>query len=128
MKDSKNAVFKSIGQLAEEIDLIDKVTGKPKTHVIRFWEKKFKILKPSMVLNSHRYYSEADIDLFRRVKILLKDKGMTIKGAIKLIDDEYSIDYKKMNNISSSTKLVKIKRIIKDIKNIFKSVGYDKNT
>jgi DNA-binding transcriptional MerR regulator len=118
MKDAKNAVFKSIGELAEEIDLIDKVTGKPKTHVIRFWEKKFKILKPSMVLNSHRYYSEADIDLFRRVKILLKDKGMTIKGAIKLIDDEYSIDYKKMNNISSSTKLVKIKKIIKDIKNI----------
>ena len=118
MKEAKNSAFKSIGQLAEEIDLIDRVTGKPKTHVIRFWEKKFKILKPSVVLNSHRYYSRGDIELFRRVKFLLKDKGMTIKGATKLIDDEYSIDYKKMNNISSSTKLVKIKKIIKDIKNI----------
>ena len=118
MKESKNANFKSIGQLAEEINLIDKVTGKPKTHVIRFWEKKFKILKPSVILNRHRYYSEADIRLFRRVKILLKDKGMTIKGAIKQIDDEYSIDYKKMNNITSTIKLVKIRKIIKDIKNI----------
>ena len=119
MKEVKNPAFKGISQLAREIDLIDKVTGKAKNHVIRFWEKKFKILKPSIIINNHRYYSEEDIKLFKKVKILLKEKGMTIKGAIKLIDEEYSIDYKKMDNISSSVKLKKIKKIIKEIKNIF---------
>ena len=116
-KESKTA-FKTIGQLAKEIGLIDKISGKPKTHVIRFWEKKFTILKPSVVLKGHRYYSDLDINLYRRVKILLKDRGMTIKGANNLISSEYSIDYKKMDNINLSNKLDKIKKIIKDIKKI----------
>ena len=43
---------------------------------------------------------------------------MTIKGANNLISSEYSIDYKKMDNINLSNKLDKIKKIIKDIKKI----------
>ena len=43
---------------------------------------------------------------------------MTIKGANKLLDEEYSVDYKNMNNISSAKKLLKLRNIIKDIKKI----------
>ena len=118
MLKKKSGAFKNIGELATEIGLIDKSTGKPKTHVIRFWEKKFKILKPSLLLNKRRYYSEADIKLFRRVKTLLKDKGMTIKGAIIAMEKEYSVDYKKINNISSANNLLKINKIIKELKEI----------
>ena len=118
MLKKKFGAFKNISELAAEIGLIDKSTGKPKTHVIRFWEKKFKILKPSLLLNKRRYYSEADIKLFRRVKTLLKDKGMTIKGAIIAIEKEYSVDYKKINNISSENNLLKINKIIKELKEI----------
>jgi len=60
--------FKTIGELAKELDLIDKTTGKAKTHVIRFWEKNFNILKPSIVIKKHRYYSDTDIQIFKRVK------------------------------------------------------------
>jgi len=98
--------------------LMDKNTGKPKTHVIRFWEKKFKILKPSLLLNKRRYYSEVDIKLFRRVKTLLKDKGMTKKGAIIAMEKEYSVDYKKINNIRSENNLLRINKIIKELKKI----------
>ena len=118
MLKKKTTAFKNISELAKEIGLIDKTTHKPKTHVIRFWEKKFKRLKPSLLLNSRRYYSEGDIRLFKRVKMLLKDKGMTIKGAIIAIENEYSVDYKKINNIRSENKLLKINKIIKDIKKI----------
>ena len=118
MIDKKPSAFKTISEVANELLLIDKNTNKPKTHVIRFWEKKFKILKPSLVLKKHRYYSENDVEILKRIKFLLKDKGMTINGANKLIEKEYSIDYKKINNISSTAKLVKLKQIIKDIKKI----------
>jgi DNA-binding transcriptional MerR regulator len=116
---SKNtSAFVTIGELAKYLDLIDEKTKKPKTHVIRFWEKNFKLLKPSLILNKHRYYSDKDIEIFKRVKFLLKEQGMTIKGANKLLDEEYSVDYKNMNNISSANKLLKLRNIIKDIKKI----------
>ena len=118
MLKKKSGAFKNISELAKEIGLIDKSTGKPKTHVIRFWEKKFKILKPSLLLNKRRYYSEVDINLFRRVKTLLKDKGMTIKGAIIAMEKEYSVDYKKINNIRSENNLLRINKIIKELKKI----------
>ena len=40
MLKKKSGAFKNISELATEIGLMDKNTGKPKTHVIRFWEKK----------------------------------------------------------------------------------------
>jgi len=118
MLKKKNSAFKNISELATEIGLINKTTGKTKTHVIRFWEKKFKMLKPTLLLNKRRFYSEADILLFKRVKILLKDKGMTIKGAIIAMEKEYSVDYKKMNNIRTENNLLKINKIIKELKKI----------
>ena len=118
MVNKSASAFKTIGELAKELELIDEVTGKPKTHVIRFWEQKFKILKPSIIIKKHRYYSETDVEIFKRVKYLLKDMGMTISGANKLLQNEYSVDYKNMNNISSNNKLIKLKQIIKEIKKI----------
>ncbi len=43
---------------------------------------------------------------------------MTIKGANNLLNKEYSVDYKNLNNISANNKLIKLKKIIKDIKKI----------
>lgn len=118
MLNKSSEAFKTIGELAKELDLIDKTTGKPKTHVIRFWEKNFKILSASVVIKKHRYYSDTDVQIFKRVKYLLKDKGMTIKGANNLLNKEYSVDYTNLNNISANNKLIKLKQIIKDIKKI----------
>jgi len=42
MLKKKSGAFKNISELATEIGLMDKNTGKPKTHVIRFWEKNLK--------------------------------------------------------------------------------------
>jgi hypothetical protein len=43
---------------------------------------------------------------------------MTIKGAIIAMEKEYSVDYKKINNISSANNLLKINKIIKELKEI----------
>ena len=112
----KNAALKTIREVAIELNLINKNNLKPKTHVIRFWEKN--ILKPALVLNNHRYYSEKEIELLKKIKHLLKDRGLTIRGVNKVLSNEYSVDYNKSNNIKTDNKIKKIKKIIKEIKEI----------
>ena len=59
------------------------------THVLRFWEKKFSVLKPKKSSSGRRYYSSADIEYLHMIKKLLYDKGFTIKGAVNLINQKY---------------------------------------
>ena len=51
-KMSKNFVseeaYKTIGQVAKELDLVDKKTGHFQTHTLRYWETQFKQIKPSI--------------------------------------------------------------------------------
>ena len=48
MLSKKNSTYKSIGEVAEILNLIDKNTGKTMTHTIRFWEKQFKQIRPKI--------------------------------------------------------------------------------
>ena len=66
------------------------------THVLRFWEKKFLILKPRKSLSGRRYYSSLDIKHLLRIKKLLYEEGFTIKGAINFINKKYI--YKKSSS------------------------------
>ena len=47
--------YKSIGEVAKILNLIDKKTGKVSTHTIRFWEKQFKQIKPNIFSGNRRY-------------------------------------------------------------------------
>ena len=60
--------------------------------------------------------------LLKKVKFLLKDQGMTIKGVKKVLNDNNSIDLDEVANKSISAdkikvKLEKILKIIKTLKN-----------
>ena len=59
------------------------------THVLRFWEKKFFIIKPKKSSSGRRYYSSLDIKYLMIIKKLLYDEGFTIKGAINFINKKY---------------------------------------
>ena len=59
------------------------------THVLRFWEKKFFILKPKKSPSGRRYYSSSDIEYLRMIKKLLYDQGFTIKGAVNFLNQKY---------------------------------------
>lgn len=59
------------------------------SHVLRFWEKKFPIIKPKKNVSGRRYYSSTDIEYLHMIKKLLYDDGFTIKGAINLINSKY---------------------------------------
>ena len=89
------------------------------THVLRFWEKKFFILKPKKSVSGRRYYSSLDIEYLLMIKKLLYEEGFTIKGAINLINKKYK------NNESSSQERINknillIKSLIKEGSSLIK--------
>ena len=121
--------YKTISEVAKELHLVDKKTGKLQTHTIRYWEKQFKHLKPIILAGKRRYYSDQNIKKLTHVKSLLKEKGLTINGVKKLldgkkletIDDDINFGVYKPTN--KSTKIIKdklknISKIIKDLKKI----------
>ncbi|MEJ6388221.1 MerR family transcriptional regulator [Gymnodinialimonas ulvae] len=57
-------------------------------HVLRFWESKFSQIKPVKRAGGRRYYRPADMELVGGIKVLLHDRGMTIRGVKKMMSDE----------------------------------------
>ena len=116
--------YRSIGEVAKILDLVNKKNGTLNTHTIRFWEKKFKQIKPKILNGNRRYYNNDTIEVLKKVKYLLKDQGMTINGAKKVLnsDDSLKLDELPNNSISADysikNKLKKISVLIKQIKNI----------
>ncbi len=52
-------------------------------HVLRFWETKFRTLRPLKRSGGRRYYRPDDVALLVRIRDLLYKEGFTIKGAQK---------------------------------------------
>ena len=108
--------LKTISQVANELGLINKKNKKPLTHTIRFWETKFKQLKPLILSSNRRYYSANNIKVLKMIIFLLKDQGMTIRGAIKLMN----VNVKELDGTKGSS--IKAAYIIKNIKNRSKKI------
>jgi DNA-binding transcriptional MerR regulator len=53
------------------------------TSLIRYWEKEFDIIKPKKNKKGNRLFTQQDIDNFHIIYHLVKERGMTLKGAIK---------------------------------------------
>ena len=115
--------FIKISELCETLNIIDS-SGKPLTHVIRYWEKEFKQINPKIIKN-RRYYSERQVEVVRMVKFLLKDKGMTIKGAKNVLNlntnklDDYNSHSLKAEYYKKRIKQ-KSKKILEKISNLKK--------
>ncbi|GAB5446588.1 MerR family transcriptional regulator [Gymnodinialimonas sp.] len=72
--------FRTIREVADWLDVA--------AHVLRFWESKFNQIKPVKRAGGRRYYRPADMKLVGGIKVLLHDRGLTIRGVQKMIADE----------------------------------------
>ena len=119
-----NNAYKSIGEVAKILNLVNKKKGTLNTHTIRFWEKEFKQIKPKILNGNRRYYNNETIEILKKVKYLLKDQGMTINGAKKVLNSDKSLKLDELPNnsinadYSIKNKLKKISDLIKQIKNL----------
>ena len=112
----------TISELSHILNLTDTKSKKPLNHILRYWEKEFKQIKPKKI-NKRRYYSQEQVEIVKMIKFLLKNKGMTIAGvknALKLNTnklDESNLDslkadyYKRRFSNKSRSLLKKLKEL-----------------
>ena len=125
MKQKLESAYKTIGEVAKALDLVNPKNGKLNTHTIRFWEKEFKQIKPKIFAGKRRYYDQKTIEFLKKIKFLLKDQGFTINGVKKLLINESSFKLDETSNRSINiskknfkSKLEKISNLVKEIKKL----------
>ena len=121
--DKNFEAYKTIGEVVEILSLSSKQEKLITTHTIRFWEKKFKQIRPKILNGNRRYYNLESIELLKKIHFLLKEKGMTINGVKKILNNKESLKLDEISNQSIRTlnfknKLVKISNILKNLKKI----------
>src|ERR671931_508068 len=70
--DKAPEAFRTISEVAQELDVPQ--------HVLRFWESRFREIKPMKRGGGRRYYRPNDLDLLRGIRHLLYSEGYTIRG------------------------------------------------
>ena len=121
-----DGAYKSIGEVAKILNLVNEKNGSLNTHTLRFWEKEFKNIKPRILAGRRRYYDNSTIEALKKIKFLLKNQGMTIKGAKKILSESTSFNLDDLsnksinmnNNLVLKKKISKISKLIKDIKGL----------
>ena len=125
MNVKKENAYKSIGEVAKLLNLVSQKTGKLNTHTIRFWEKEFRQIRPKIFSGKRRHYDNKTIEILKKIKFLLKEKGMTINGVKKYLLNKNSFDLDEFSDISINSKnnnlksqIEKISKLVKEIKKL----------
>ena len=80
MDDKAPDAFRTISEVADELDLPQ--------HVLRFWESRFREIKPMKRGGGRRFYRPDDIDLLRGIRHLLYGEGYTIRGVQRILREQ----------------------------------------
>jgi DNA-binding transcriptional MerR regulator len=72
--------FRTISEVADELDVPQ--------HVLRFWESRFREIKPMKRGGGRRYYRPEDVELLRGIRHLLYGEGYTIRGVQRILKDQ----------------------------------------
>lgn len=77
MSEKSADAFRTIGEMAEALGV--------RTHILRYWEEQFPMLKPLTRAGGRRLYRPEDVALLQTIHRLLYNEGYTIKGARKFL-------------------------------------------
>jgi DNA-binding transcriptional MerR regulator len=101
-------LYFSIGEVAEKFNLAPSA--------LRFWEKEFETIKPFKNKKGNRFYTQEDIDQIALINHLVKERGLTLKGAkakIRENKDEAEHNYEIVQKLQEIKKyLIEIKEIL----------------
>lgn len=98
-------LFYSIGEIAEMFEV--------KASLIRYWEKEFDIIKPRKNKKGNRFFTAEDIENFHLIYNLVKERGMTLKGARKKLRENRE---DAVNNFQVVKNLKAVREMLLEIK------------
>lgn len=78
MSEKSADAFRTIGEMAEVLGV--------RTHILRYWEEQFPMLRPLTRAGGRRLYRPEDVALLHTINRLLYNEGYTIKGARKFLE------------------------------------------
>lgn len=99
-------LYYSIGEVAEMFNV--------NTSLIRFWEKEFKILSPKKNKKGDRAFTKEDIENFKLIYHLVKEKGLKLEAAKTTIKNNRK---QAQNNFEAIESLKRVKAFLKDLSN-----------
>ena len=79
-ENTENKLFYSIGEVAKMFNV--------NTSLIRYWEKEFAVIKPKKNAKGNRLFTKKDIENFHKIYYLVKERGMTLPGAKKVLKNK----------------------------------------
>ena len=94
-------LYYTIGEVAKMFNV--------NTSLIRFWEKKFSIIKPEKNKKGNRLFTKKDIDNFHIIYHLVKERGMTLDGAekkLKLNKEDTINDFEVIKSLKNIKELL----------------------
>ena len=84
MSEKSAEAFRTIGEMAEALGV--------RTHILRYWEEQFPMLRPLTRAGGRRLYRPEDVALLHTIHRLLHSEGYTIKGARKFLSSKGAIE------------------------------------
>ncbi len=94
-------IYYTMGELAEMFDV--------NTSLIRHWEGQFDVIKPERNKKGNRLFSQQDVDNFKLIYHLVKERGMTLDGAKKAM---------KRGSVSTGSSLERDVKIMERLQNL----------
>ncbi len=101
-------LYYSISEVAEKFNLAPSA--------LRFWEKEFDTIKPFKNKKGNRFYTQEDIEHIALINHLVKERGLTLKGAkakIKVNKNEVEHNYEIVQKLQEIREyLIEIREIL----------------
>lgn len=105
MDEKTGKLYYSIGEVSQMFEV--------NASLIRFWEKEFSVIKPKKNKKGNRLFTQKDVDNFRLIYHLVKEKGFTLEGAKKQLREKGEAIEKEAEMLKS---LKKIRSFLMDLK------------
>ncbi len=96
--EDNSKLYYTIGEVADMF--------KVNSSLIRYWEKEFSVIKPKKNKKGNRLFTKNDINNFHLIFHLVKERGLTLKGAKQKLKE----------NRDDTVNNFEIIQVLKDIK------------
>ncbi len=91
-------------------------------HILRYWEKEFKVLKPKKNTAGNRKYSLKDLEILKKIKQLVREQELNLNSAKDIVDNNKVLKINK--NLKTNNNLINLEsQLILDSINILKSIS-----
>ncbi len=106
-------VYYSMGELVEMFDV--------NASLIRHWESQFDIIKPARNKKGNRLFTAQDVENFKLIYHLVKERGMTLDGAKKALRKGCIVDGSSLErDVQIVERLQNLRSLLVEIRDLLK--------